>query len=234
MVTAGANMAFMHAVLAITEPGDEVILPVPFYFNHEMAIQMAGCRAVPVPTDHLYQLRLDAHPRGAQRAHARDRHDVAEQPERRGVERGVAPGGQRALRRARAVSTSPTRCTSTSPTDRRGTCRRGRSPDASAHTISMFSLSKAYGFAGWRIGYMAYPDAAPFGDVEDLGHMILICPTVVAQVASLAALNVGHAVLRTARSRPGGRSGTSCCRPAVRARAARCRARPPTARSTAS
>ena len=51
MVTAGANMAFMHAVLAITEPGDEIILPVPFYFNHEMAIQMAGCRAVAVPTD---------------------------------------------------------------------------------------------------------------------------------------------------------------------------------------
>src|SRR5262245_31036838 len=38
MVTAGANMAFMHAVLAVTRPGDEVILPLPFYFNHEMAI----------------------------------------------------------------------------------------------------------------------------------------------------------------------------------------------------
>src|SRR5579872_6850719 len=34
MVTAGANMAFMHAVLAITQPGDEIILNVPFYFNH--------------------------------------------------------------------------------------------------------------------------------------------------------------------------------------------------------
>src|SRR5262249_13020129 len=43
MVTAGANMAFMHAVLAITTPGDEIILPVPFYFNHDMAIEMAGC-----------------------------------------------------------------------------------------------------------------------------------------------------------------------------------------------
>src|SRR5579872_4130887 len=32
MVTAGANMAFMHAVLAITQPGDEIILNVPFYF----------------------------------------------------------------------------------------------------------------------------------------------------------------------------------------------------------
>src|SRR4029077_257713 len=60
MVTAGANMAFMHAVLAITTPGDEVILPVPFYFNHEMAIQMADCTAVRVATDAQYQPRLDA------------------------------------------------------------------------------------------------------------------------------------------------------------------------------
>src|SRR5471032_3369827 len=59
MVTAGANMAFMHAALAITKPGDEIILPVPFYFNHDMAIQMAGCTTVPVPTDDRYQLRLD-------------------------------------------------------------------------------------------------------------------------------------------------------------------------------
>src|SRR5947209_20117264 len=50
MVTAGGNMAFVHAVLAITEPGDEVILPAPFYFNHEMAIQMAGCSPIRVRT----------------------------------------------------------------------------------------------------------------------------------------------------------------------------------------
>jgi aspartate/methionine/tyrosine aminotransferase len=60
MVTAGANMAFMHAALAITQPGDEIILNVPFYFNHEMAIQMAGCTAVRVATDDRYQLRPDA------------------------------------------------------------------------------------------------------------------------------------------------------------------------------
>src|SRR5690348_413491 len=60
MVTAGGNMAFVHALLATTAAGDEVILPVPFYFNHEMAIQMAGCRAVRVATDARYQLDVDA------------------------------------------------------------------------------------------------------------------------------------------------------------------------------
>ena len=59
MVTAGANMAFTHAILATTSPGDEVILPVPYYFNHEMAVRMAGCVPVCVPTGDDYQLRLD-------------------------------------------------------------------------------------------------------------------------------------------------------------------------------
>src|ERR1700730_416082 len=59
-VTAGGNMAFMHAILAITRPGDEVILLVPVYFNHEMTIQMVGCTAVRVQTDDRYHLDLDA------------------------------------------------------------------------------------------------------------------------------------------------------------------------------
>ena len=49
MVTAGSNMAFLHAVLAITDPGDEIILLSPYYFNHDMAITMASCRTIAVP-----------------------------------------------------------------------------------------------------------------------------------------------------------------------------------------
>ena len=45
MVTAGANMGILNALLAITDPGDEVILPRPYFFNHEMAIRRPGrCR----------------------------------------------------------------------------------------------------------------------------------------------------------------------------------------------
>ena len=44
--TAGGNLAFASAVLAITDPGDEVIIQSPYYFNHEMAITMANVRPV--------------------------------------------------------------------------------------------------------------------------------------------------------------------------------------------
>jgi len=60
MVTAGANMAFMHVILATLDPGDEVILPLPYCFNHEMAVTRASGRPVGVPTDDRYQLRPEA------------------------------------------------------------------------------------------------------------------------------------------------------------------------------
>ena len=60
VITAGGNLAFTNALLAIADPGDEIILQTPYYFNHEMAVTMAGCRPVLVDTDSKYQLRPDA------------------------------------------------------------------------------------------------------------------------------------------------------------------------------
>ena len=59
IVTAGANMAFLNILFAITDPGDEVILPLPYYFNHEMAIVMLNCKPIIVSTDENYQLCPD-------------------------------------------------------------------------------------------------------------------------------------------------------------------------------
>ncbi len=49
LLTCGCNQAYATAVLAVTKPGDEVIVLSPYYFDHVFAIQLAGCRAVDVP-----------------------------------------------------------------------------------------------------------------------------------------------------------------------------------------
>ncbi len=46
----------MNAILAITSPVDEIILNIRYYFNHEMAITMAGRHRVLVGTTENYQL----------------------------------------------------------------------------------------------------------------------------------------------------------------------------------
>lgn len=190
MVTAGANMAFMHAVMAITAPGDEVILPVPFYFNHEMAVEMAGCRVVRVPTDDRYQLRVDAI-------------EAAITPRTRAVVTISPNNPSGAVLSAESLRAVNALCGErglyhlsdepyeyftygvphTSP---------GSFPGAAAHTISMFSLSKAFGFAGWRIGYVVYPEAL-FSAMMKSQDTILINPTMAAQVGAEAALRVGRA-----------------------------------------
>ena len=48
-ITAGCNQAFCFAVMALAGPGDEVILPLPYYFNHQMWLDMTGVRAVHLP-----------------------------------------------------------------------------------------------------------------------------------------------------------------------------------------
>jgi len=50
-ITAGCNQAFAAAISTLAGPGDEVILPVPWYFNHKMWLDMSGITAVPLATD---------------------------------------------------------------------------------------------------------------------------------------------------------------------------------------
>lgn len=51
MITAGANQAFMNCIVALCNPGDEVITILPYYWSHVNAIQAAGCVPVSVHCD---------------------------------------------------------------------------------------------------------------------------------------------------------------------------------------
>jgi aspartate/methionine/tyrosine aminotransferase len=191
LVTAGGNQAFMNAVLAVTDVGDEVILPAPYYFNHEMAVVMAGAVAIGAPTTDDYQLDLEA------------------------ITAAITP-------RTRAVVTvspnNPTGAVYPASTLRAVSdlCKArgifhihdeayeyfiygdaspfspGAIPDASGHTISLYSLSKAYGMASWRVGYMVVPETL-FEAVNKIQDTVLICPPAASQHAALAALAVGRA-----------------------------------------
>ncbi|KAF8442109.1 PLP-dependent transferase [Boletus edulis BED1] len=49
-ITAGCNMSFIAAVMCLAEAGDEVILPVPWYFNQAMSLNLLGIKSVPLRT----------------------------------------------------------------------------------------------------------------------------------------------------------------------------------------
>ncbi|KAF8956476.1 pyridoxal phosphate-dependent transferase [Flammula alnicola] len=49
-LTSGCNLAFVAVAMSVADPGDEVILPVPWYFNHQMALNLLGMKAIPLKT----------------------------------------------------------------------------------------------------------------------------------------------------------------------------------------
>jgi aspartate/methionine/tyrosine aminotransferase len=195
VITAGGNMAFANAVLAVADPGDEVILPTPYYFNHEMAVTIAGCRPVLVPTDPA-TYRLDP---GAIRAAITPRTCAVVTISPNNPSGAVYP--EAALRAVNALCGEKgvyhihdeayeyftwNGVPHFSPATIAG---------GEAHTICLYSLSKSYGFASWRIGAMLIP-AHLFEAVRKIQDTILICPPVVSQYAALGALEAGPAYVR--------------------------------------
>lgn len=200
VVTAGSNIAFNNAILAIADPGDEIIIQSPYYFNHEMALALANITAVTVPTTPDYQLDLPA------------------------IEAAITP------RTRAIVTISPNNPTGavypqTDLTHINNLCRDhnlyhisdeayeyftytddtdsqdensgahfspGSLPNASSHTISLFSLSKAFGFASYRIGYMTLPNHL-LPAINKIQDTHLICPPVPSQHAALGCLEAGRA-----------------------------------------
>jgi aspartate/methionine/tyrosine aminotransferase len=189
IVTAGSNMAFVNALLAITQPGDEIILQTPYYFNHEMAIGMASCKAVLVPTDANYQLQVEQIKAAITE---RTRAIVTISPNN--PTGAVYPredllAVNQLCREAGIYHISDEAydyftygVSHVSP---------GAFSDSANHTISLFSLSKAYGFASWRIGYMVIP-AHLHESVRKIQDTILICPPVASQYGALGALQEGR------------------------------------------
>ncbi|MFN6181335.1 MAG: pyridoxal phosphate-dependent aminotransferase [Dolichospermum sp.] len=186
VVTAGSNMGFINAILAITSPGDEIILNTPYYFNHEMAIKMAGCHPILVPTDTDYQLMPLAI---AAAITDKTRAVVTISPNNPTgvVYSEVALRQVNQICREKGIYHISDEAYEYFTYNGVKHFSPGAFLNSNRHTISLFSLSKAYGFASWRIGYMVIPQHL-LTAVKKVQDTILICPPVVSQYAALGAL----------------------------------------------
>lgn len=194
VIAAGSNMGFINALLAITDPGDEVILQTPYYFNHEMAISMANCRPVLVPTDSNYQLQLEKI-RSAITPRTRAIVTISPNNPTGAVYPESALREVNQLCRDHGVYHIHDEAYEYFVYD----CGKHFSPGsikgAAGHTISLFSLSKAYGFASWRIGAIVIPEVL-LESVRKIQDTILICAPVISQFAAIGALEAGAAYCR--------------------------------------
>lgn len=187
-VTAGANQAFLNAVLAICDPGDEVILLSPYYFNHEMAVALASAVPVPVPVDGRLQPDLAAI---ASAVTGRTRAIVTVSPNnptgavypretlaaihRLCAERGIYHVSDEAYEYFTydgALHFSP------------GSL-------GGDHVISLYSLSKSYGMASWRVGFLVAPEHLS-RDLMKIQDTVVVSGPAISQFVGLRAMREGR------------------------------------------
>ena len=187
LVTAGSNMAFNAIAQVITDPGDELILPLPYYFNHVMAVQLAGGVAVPVdaglvPDPERLAAAITPRTRAIVTVSPNNPSGVVmPQPVLAAINRLCAARGLFHIHDEAYEHFVHGPTPHWSP---------GSQAGAGAHTISLFSLSKAYGMAGWRLGYGVVP-AQLLPGLAQVQDTVLICPPRLTQAVAVAALAAG-------------------------------------------
>ena len=181
-ITSGCNQAFATAVATLAAPGDEVILPVPWYFNHAMWLAQSGVRAVPLPCGP--DMVPDAN--AAERLIGpRTRAVALVTPNNpTGAEYPAATlGAFFDLCAARGLALI------VDETYRDFDSREGAPHDLFTRDwrgvlIQLYSFSKAYRLTGHRVGAMV-ADPARLAEAEKVLDTVTICPAQIGQRAAL-------------------------------------------------
>jgi aspartate/methionine/tyrosine aminotransferase len=187
-VTAGCNQAFSAAMMAIASAGDNVIVPVPYFFNHTMWLGMLGIEAryipalapgVSHPSPEDAAKLIDANTRAIVLCSPNNPTGAIYPPE--------VIAGFFELARARGIALVMDE-----------TYKDFREGPAPAHEIfahpgwedafiHLYSFSKAYAMTGYRVGSIT-ASARVLAEIEKILDCLAICPTHISQRAALFAL----------------------------------------------
>ena len=182
-ITQGCNQAFCAVLATLAGPGDEVILPTPWYFKHKMWLDMAGVRTVPLSTG----AGLLPDPEAAEALISpATRAIVLVSPNNPG-------GAEYPADLLRAFYDLPQRhkiALIADETYRDFDAREGAphdlftDPDWADTFIHLYSFSKAYRLTGHRVGAIVASETR-LAEVEKFLDTVAICPGQLGQIAAL-------------------------------------------------
>ncbi len=187
-ITQGCNQAFTAVMSTLAGPGDAVILPTPWYFNHKMWLDMASVTAVPLDTGPTLIPSAEA---AARLITSATRAIVLVSPNNPG---GVEYPAEvltafRDLARAHGLALIVDE--TYRDFDSRHSVDLGGRPhdlftasDWSDTFIHLYSFSKAYRLTGHRVGAIVASEGR-VAEVEKFLDTVAICPSQLGQIAAL-------------------------------------------------
>ena len=188
LVTIGAVEGLSAAIMALIDPGDEVILPSPTYSTHIRQVVLASGKPVLVPTieEKEFNLDIDA-----------IRKSITTNTKAIMYCSPSNPTGtvfsEKILRKLADIALENDLMVITDEAyeyftyDDNKHFSIGSIPEMKKNVVSCFTFTKSYAMTGWRIGYL-HADEALIPQISKAHIPFAICATVVSQYAALAAL----------------------------------------------
>ena len=188
LATVGAVEGLTSTVMALIDPGDEVILPSPTYSTHALQVRLASGVPVFVPTIEEKGFAFDI-----------DAFRDAITPKTKAVMLCTPnnPTGtvfdEQQLRQLAELVLENNLMLITDEAYEYFTYDNTKHfsiasiPEIRKNVVSCFTFTKTYAMTGWRIGYL-HADTSLIPQIEKAHIASCICPPVVSQYAALAAL----------------------------------------------
>ncbi len=189
IISAGCNQAFCVALMALAKPGDNVILPAPFYFNHQMWLAMQGIEARSIPAIGPDGPSLDASTAAAQ-IDDRTRAIVLVSPNNP-TGAVLSPDTIEsffALARSRRIALVIDETYKDFRDGDGPPHRLFQQPEWRDVFVQLYSFSKVYALTGYRVGSII---AGPrlVGEIEKIMDCVAICAPRIGQLAALYGLD---------------------------------------------
>jgi aspartate aminotransferase len=189
LISNGAKHSIHNALAATVGPGDEVIIPSPYWVSYSELVEMTGASAVPVPTTMTSGFKMS--PEQLRKA-------ISPRAKLLMLNSPCNPTGTVYTRAeleklADVVVDSPLAVLSDEIYeqltfgDAKPTCFATLRPKLAERTITISGASKSYAMTGWRMGWAisAKPIIDAMGNIQSQETS---CPSSVSQHALIAAL----------------------------------------------
>ncbi len=193
IVTAGSIEGITAALLTITEPGDEIIIPSPSYTSYRETITLAGCKPVYVPLneERNWAFELNQFEKAITKKTKAILYCNPNNPT------GTIYTKDQLLALAKIVTDNNLFiiCDEVYKDfifDKNKTYFSLAEVSAIRdRVIRVFSFSKSYAMTGWRVGYV-HSDQSIIKEILKVHDCLVTCAPVISQYAAMAALEMGE------------------------------------------
>jgi aspartate aminotransferase len=198
IVTVGAKHALFNIFQVLLDPGDEVVIPAPYWVTYPDQVELAGGRPVVVPCPAEAGFKLTP---GQLEAAITERTvavvlNSPSNPAGAIYSRRELEGLVEVALRHRLAIISDEVYGRLNYTGERTVSPAELGPEAFEATIVVNAVSKTYAMTGWRIGYAAAADRAFVRAMHDLQSQVTSNPTTVSQKAAEFALRLPDEAVR--------------------------------------